>query len=103
MGRCPRAVHSGLEDMLMTTEYIWTTRPRTELEDDLFGHAIVLKSLVQRVTTSADERLFAIFAPWGCGKSTALQFCQHIHNEQLGSAGGVGTADKTLWLPQFET
>ena len=46
--------------------------PGKKLHEDLFDYVPSLQSLVGRLAEGGDDRLFGLFAPWGCGKTTAL-------------------------------
>jgi hypothetical protein len=80
-----------------------TTQPESSLDRDLFNYKPVLQSLVGRLVTQPDTNLLGLFAPWGCGKTTALNFCHEIHSNDLANFGGSAGTDKSLWLPRFET
>ena len=59
-------------------------RPRLDPKDDLFGHAPFAKGLADSVSgfPGSDGLVFALYGPWGSGKSTVLGYvCQYI--EQL--------------------
>lgn len=88
---------------MSSEDYKWDIRPRTDLSDDLFGVTELLRGFVRRVVSADQDRLFAIFAPWGCGKTTSLEFCEEIHNEHPKIPAELKHEDRSLWLPRFET
>lgn len=54
-------------------------RPDSDPENDLFGHAPFAKSLSDSICNypGSDGIVFALYGPWGSGKSTVLSYVEH--------------------------
>ena len=54
-------------------------RPNSDPKGDLFGHAPFAKSLSDSISDypGSDGIVFALYGPWGSGKSTVLSYVEH--------------------------
>ncbi len=59
-------------------------RPKTDPQDDLFGHAPFAKGLADGICRypGSDGLVLALYGPWGSGKSTTLNYVSHYLEQQ---------------------
>lgn len=59
-------------------------RPRTDPQEDLFGHAPFAKHLANSICRyrGSDGLVVALYGPWGSGKSTVLNYVKHYLEQQ---------------------
>ncbi|GEM_PF-5978024 len=72
---------------------------------DLFGYKPFLERLVDDLSRNSERKLVGLFAPWGCGKTSALNMCLELANdsvEDTGSPTGNDRAERLLWITPFE-
>jgi len=65
---------------------IFADNPLENPADDRLGYALFAKSLAEALCKFNDDEglVFALFAPWGSGKTTCLNFIQYYIEAEQG-------------------
>ena len=80
--------------------------PIGDFDHDLFEFRPFLERFVARIESMTEDwRLLGLFAPWGCGKTSALKLCMGLGTGtlQMDPNSRLSLSDQCLWLPPFET
>lgn len=78
------------------------TKPKENIKDDLFDRATLVERILSRIHSDYSRpNLFAIYARWGSGKTTMLNFCGNT--DKIEEANKKPGNRKGFWLQPFET